>query len=208
MVKLSSLTKDYYKPGDVAALLGVTSRAIINYDNTGKMTFERTATGRRLISREALLENLRESQLLIDDCPTIQHDVIYARVSTQSQARSGDLDRQVDMIKTYVADKNPVSLLVLTDVDNGINDQRTQLLRLIDMIFDGQINRIFIAGKDRLTLFGFTYLEKIADANNVRIFVVSNKDSLFTNRDELAQDLLSVVQTFNKTLNESIVSSV
>ena len=55
MVKWSELTEDYYTSGDVAKLLGVVPMTIIGYDNKGILKFERTATNRRIISKENLV---------------------------------------------------------------------------------------------------------------------------------------------------------
>ena len=200
MVKLSELTKEYYKPGEVASMLGVTTRTVMLYDDNGQIEFERTATGRRVISKEKLTKYLDTARLLVRDLKEKKHDVVYARVSTHKQKERGDLDRQTDSVLAFAANKEPRNLIVLKEVGSGLNDNRKSLLRLVNMMLNGQVNRVFIAYKDRLTRFGFNYLKAVAEFNNVEIVVMSSKITEKTVQEELAEDLVSIIHSFSGKL--------
>lgn len=200
MVKLSELTKEYYKPGEVASMLGVTTRTVMLYDDNGQIEFERTATGRRVISKEKLTKYLDTARLLVSDLKDKKHDVVYARVSTHKQKERGDLDRQTDSVLAFAANKEPRNLIVLKEVGSGLNDNRKSLLRLVNMMLNGQVNRVFIAYKDRLTRFGFNYLKAVAEFNNVEIVVMSSKITEKTVQEELAEDLVSIIHSFSGKL--------
>lgn len=96
-------------------------------------------------------------------------------MSTHKQAEHGDLDRQINKVKLYVVEHDVRNLQVLSDVGSGLNDNRKNLLRLIAMVQDGKVHRIFIAYKDRLTRFGFNYLKQICDHHGTTIVVVSER---------------------------------
>lgn len=68
---------------------------------------------------------------------------------------------------------NPKNLEVISDVASGLNDNRRGLNKLIDMVLDGKIDRIFVLYKDRLTRFGFNYLERICKKMGSKIIVLS-----------------------------------
>lgn len=99
--------------------------------------------------------------MLCDNEQFDKSDVIYARVSTHKQAECGDLDRQVEKVKLFATEQNVNNLLVKTDIGSGLNDNRKGLLELLDLIQQDKVNRIYILHKDRLTHFGYHYLEKI-----------------------------------------------
>lgn len=200
MVYKSALIKDVYKPGDVAKMLGVNPMTVIKYDRKGDIAFTRTGTDRRQVAREELIRYLKEKDLLVDDMKDTRHDIIYARVSTHKQSERGDLDRQVNALKAYAADKSPVNLLVFSEVGSGLNDNRKQLLKLINLVLDGKVSRIFIAYKDRLTRFGFNYLKAAADYKHTEIIIVSDEITAKTVQEELAEDLISIIHSFSGRL--------
>jgi predicted site-specific integrase-resolvase len=199
MVKISDLNKDWYTPGDVASMLGVVPMTIIGYDNKGIMPFERTPTNRRTISKDNLIKSLKELKILIDDSCN-KCDAIYARVSTQTQSKRGDLDHQINTLLSFCATKNPVNLQIYKDVGSGLNDKRKGITKLIQDIESNKINRLFIMYKDRLTRFGFNYLSEICIAHNTEIIQVSNEVITKTTQEELAEDLCAIIHSFSGKL--------
>lgn len=200
MIYKSNLTQDYYKTGDVAKLLGVNPMTVINYDNQGKLKFERTATKRRIIRKENLIQYLMEEDLLVDDEKNAKKEVVYARVSTKKQEKRGDLDRQVELILSYVALQQPQEVLIIKEIASGLNDNRRQLNKLLDMVMNEEVHRIFISYKDRLTRFGYQYLEKLCQHFGVEIVVVSKEESNKTMQEELAEDLCAIIHSFSGKL--------
>ena len=67
MLKKSDFTKQVYKTGEVAKILGVTNQTIQNYDRDGRLKVGRSGGGHRAIAREDLLHFLEEKGLLYDD---------------------------------------------------------------------------------------------------------------------------------------------
>ena len=93
MYKSSDFTKPLYKTKDIMRILGVSYATIKNYDKNGKLQFNRTESGRRVVFREDLLKYLDDIGVLYNDMDLEKRDVIYARVSSNEQKTKGDLDR-------------------------------------------------------------------------------------------------------------------
>ena len=200
MIKLSDLTKDVYKPGEVGAMLGVTTATVQNYCNRGQLRCEKSPTGRRLIPRSALEAYLEEAGLLYRDNDDGRVDIVYARVSTHKQKNRGDLDRQRDKLLAEVATKNPKNLRVVTEVGSGLNDKRRELTKIISLVCDKKVDRIFVLYKDRLTRFGFNYLKLTCELNGATIVVVSDETTNKTIQEELAEDIIAVIHSFSGKL--------
>ena len=201
MVKWSELTEDYYTSGDVAKLLGVVPMTIIGYDNKGILKFERTATNRRIISKENLVNYLNSVGLYLDDSKfNIRYDAIYGRVSTHKQAERGDLESQINTLLAFSATQNPINLKIYKDIGSGLNDNRKDLLNLLNDIQQNKVDRLFITYKDRLTRFGFNYLQNICKFHNTTIVQVSKEMIEKTVQEELVEDLIAIIHSFSGKL--------
>ena len=175
MIKISQLTKNTYRPKDIAQFLGVTTRTLQNWDKGNKIRFQRdNISNRRFMSKGDVIKLLDDNGLLFDDTSNKKRDVIYARVSSQDQKLHGDLDRQVQ----FLIDNNDdlQNLLVLSEVGSGLNDKRKKLQQLIKMVMNDEVNRVFVTCQDRLACFGFNYLKIMFNLKSVEIVIVKQKD--------------------------------
>lgn len=198
--KSEILKKSSYKTGEVAKMLGLTIPTIIRYCETGHIPYHKTGTGHRRILSTDVCDYLEKHNMLFDDESSVMSDVIYARVSTHKQANRGDLDRQVEKVKLFAINENVQNLIVKTDIGSGLNDNRKGLLALIDMIQQGKVNRVYVLYKDRLTRFGYRYLEKICEFHGVSIVVVSNETETKSQTEELAEDIIALIHSFSGKL--------
>lgn len=194
------LKKPTYKTGEVAELLGVTVPTVIRYCETNLLPFHKTEFGHRRILAEDVYNYLVSQNMVYDDTNSTKSDVIYARVSTHKQAERGDLERQVEKVKLYAIDQNVHNLIVKTDIASGLNEHRKSLLSLIDMVQKGEVSRIFVLYKDRLTRFGYHYLKKICDFHGVSIIVVSDEVDNKSQSEELAEDIITLIHSFSGKL--------
>ena len=199
MVKASELTKTHYRSGEVAKMIGVTTRTVQTYCRKGVLDEVMNNDHARLIPRESVVKYLDERGLYFDDS-SLRRDIVYARVSTGKQKKRGDLDRQVQDVVMYASSKNPVGLTVIQDVGSGLNDKRKGILRLIDMVENDEVSRVFVNYRDRLTRFGFNYLETVFSKHNTEIIIVSNDENNKTVSEELAEDIISIIHSFSGKL--------
>lgn len=66
---------------------------------------------------------------------------------------------------------------------------RPELQKLLN---DDKITTIVIENKDRLTRFGFNYLETLLNRMNIKIIIASDME----NNNDLIQDFISVITSF------------
>ena len=193
MYKSSDFTKPLYKTKDIMRILGVSYATIKNYDKNGKLKFNRTESGRRVVFREDLLKYLDDIGVLYNDMDLEKRDVIYARVSSNEQKTKGDLDRQVTFLLENVEDL--YKPMVLKEVGSGLNDKRSKLQELIRLVLDGKVHRVFVT-----TRFGYHYLEATFSYHGVPIMVVKDKDREKSVEEELVEDMMSLIASFSGKL--------
>jgi putative resolvase len=108
---------------------------------------------------------VRAGRLRGEAPPATQQRVlaIYGRVSSHEQKTQGDLERQVALIRAVMEQGSEppfAEVVAITDVASGLSDRRAGLLRLMSLARQGRITDLAITYKDRLTRFGFGYLER------------------------------------------------
>ena len=198
MVKKSELIKEYYKTGELAKMIGKQTRTVQSYCTRGEINSIIIPSGKRIISKDEVIKYLKKSNLLYEDDNKI--DLIYARVSTNKQKNRGDLERQIEYITREIITKNPKNLKIFSEVGSGLNDNRKELKKLLDMVMNDEIDRIFILHKDRLTRFGFNFLEQICNKFGTEIIVISEETQEKSIQEELAEDIISIIHSFSDKL--------
>ena len=116
--------------------------------------------------------------------------VIYARVSNSEQ-RKTDLETQAQRLIDFSIANGWQIDKVIKEVGSGLNDERPKLVNLL--MSDEPIRRIVVEHKDRLTRFGFNYLEILAKKQNFEIVVVNKAED---DKEDLIQDLISIITNF------------
>lgn len=199
MYKDSELIKTIYKPNEIAKMLGVTTRTLQNWDKSGKIKFNRNSqSDRRYLTRQQLIQVLDKQGLYFNDADHSKKDIIYARVSSNEQKSKGDLDRQIQFLISNIPDLH--NLIILDEVGSGLNDNRPKLMQLLHMVLNNEVNRIFITYKDRLTRFGFNYIQTMCNAHNVKIIIVKQNTQLLSVEQELVQDMMDLIASFSGKL--------
>ena len=191
-----NINKNYYTTGEVADLFQVSTKTIQKWDNKGILNFERSPTNRRVLPKETLIEYLKSKNMFYEAETLSKRDVIYARVSSYGQQKQGVLDRQVDYILSNRADLKNV--LILKEIGSSLDSKRKKLLKLIDMILNDEVNRIFITHKESLTGFGFEYIEAICKHHDVEIIVMQSEQDNKSVEQELEEDIKNLLATLNK----------
>ena len=115
--------------------------------------------------------------------------VVYARVSSADQ--KDDLERQKNRLIEFARSQGYEDVIVLEDVASGLNEKRRGLGKLFDLVANGEVEVVFITYKDRLTRFGFSYIERFFSSHGVSIHVVNGEAN-----KELVEDLIAIVTSF------------
>ena len=178
--------------GKFAKSLGVSIQTLRNWDKEGKLkpTYV-TENGYRYYS-EDLLNKFRN----IKNINKIKKkNILYARVSTKDQ--KDDLNRQIDNLKQYAYSKG-YSFEIITDIGSGINYKKEGLLKMINLVECGEVDRIIVLYKDRLIRFGYDLIEYICKLNDTKIEIVDN--STISKEQELTEDLIQIITVFANKL--------
>lgn len=121
---------------------------------------------------------------------------VYCRVSSHEQKTKGDLERQVDVAREHCHLAGMAEPLVFTDVGSGLSVKRSGLARLCKAIEQGVIGTVVVTFKDRLTRFGFGYLDRYFQSYGASI-VVARRRPTMTMHEELVEDLVAIVTSFS-----------
>lgn len=116
--------------------------------------------------------------------------VVYARVSSSEQ-RKTNLETQAERLTQFAIANGWVVDKVIKEVGSGLNDDRKKLTDLLRS--DIKIDRIIVEHKDRLTRFGFNYLQILADKLGFEIIVVN---PTMADHEDLMQDFTSIITSF------------
>jgi putative resolvase len=98
--------------------------------------------------------------LSVSDGVTVtEKDVaLYARVSTQKQAEN--LTRQHERLIEACGERGYRIVLDCSEIASGLNDNRRQFFKVIDAACKGEVKKVVVEHRDRLTRFGFRTIER------------------------------------------------
>lgn len=181
---------------------GVTPNTVRNWEESGKITCERTKGGHRRI-------NLNELYKI-----KVAHEkftLIYSRVSTSN--KKDDLERQKKALELYAASKG-YKYKSIEDIGSGLNYNKKGLLKLIELIENEEIDRLIITHKDRLLRFGSEIIFKICQMHDIDVEIINNDEEKTDFTKELVNDVLSIITVFSAKLygsrsnkNKTIIES-
>jgi len=171
MVKLKKFADD----------LKITRMTLWNWMYAGKIKFHKIGS-MNYIDQETYNKflNIKESKE--------ESIVIYCRVS--STANKSNLETQTERLISYCNAKGYKVSKVVTEFGSGLNDKRPKLEKLLK---EQNFTKIVVEHKDRLTRFGFNYIETLLNKNGIIIEVINNVDS---EKEDITQDFVSVITSF------------
>jgi putative resolvase len=123
--------------------------------------------------------------------------IAYVRVS--SAAQSPDLVKQTKALEVYCNQHALKADEWMQDIGSGLDYQRTQFTRLMEMVELGQVRRILIAHRDRLVRFGYDYFEAFCTRHNTDVVVIDGET--LSPEQELVQDLEAILTVFSARLH-------
>lgn len=112
--------------------------------------------------------------------------ILYAR--TSSSQNKDLLERQVERLKEYAISKGYKIKQVVKEFGSGLNDERKQLTKILK---ENKYDKIIVEHKDRLTRFGFNWLQLLT---NNRIEVINESKE---KDEDIVKDLISIIHCFS-----------
>ncbi|MBU4374468.1 MAG: IS607 family transposase [Euryarchaeota archaeon] len=113
---------------------------------------------------------------------------IYTRVS--SSENKDNLDRQAQRLEDYAIARGYQIHKVIKEIGSGVNDNRKQLNKLL---IDKDYRILIVEHRDRLTRFGFNYINTWFEDVGKKIEVVNESGN---DKGDLMQDFISIITSF------------
>jgi putative resolvase len=170
------------KLSQYAKKLGVTYRTAWNLYCKGQITGAYQLKSGTIIVDE---KDLNES----DSTKNKYGVVLYARTSSSSNKKM--LDDQVKRLELYAAANGYKIKQVVKEFGSGLNDNRKLLTKILS---DGNYDKIIVEHKDRLTRFGFNYIQLLT-GNRIEVINESKEKD-----EDLTNDLISIIHCFSARL--------
>ena len=176
------------RPGEVCRRLGISYSTLSRWVREGRIRAVRTAGGVFRVP-ESVVRRIAEGLPISKEVRA----VIYARVSSSDQR--SDLERQVQYLTQYCSSKGYRVVDVLSDVASGLKTDRKGLLKLFNYVVNRQVDVVVVTYRDRLSRFGFEYLEHFFNQHGIKIEVIFGEEPRDAHQ-ELVEDLIEIVTSF------------
>jgi len=126
-------------------------------------------------------------QLNIKNNILIKNAVLYARVSNRD--RKEQLNYQIDRLTNFAINNGFIIKNSYKEIASGMNDDRKILWEMLNSNPD----YIIIENKDRLTRFGYKYLENLLKKLGTDIIIVNEVNN---DKQDLINDFVSIITSF------------
>ena len=176
------MEKEYIKASEYAKKMSLHIRTVYRYYHNGKIKgYQDKETGTIFILNP--FKNKNEDNLE-------NKVVLYARVS--SNENKNNLDSQLERLRLFAIAKGYQVVKEIKEVGSGLNDNRSKLNYLLEKELN-EFKILLVEHKDRLTRFGFNYIDILLKSHNKQIEVINLVDS---DKEDLIQDFVSVITYF------------
>lgn len=176
------MEKEYIKVSEYAKRMSLHIRTVYRYYHSGKIQgYQDDVTGTIFILNPFKKEVEASLNATV---------VLYARVS--SSENKDNLDKQLDRLRLYANAKGYQVVKEIKEIGSGLNDNRAKLNNLLKNDLD-TFSILLVEHKDRLTRFGFNYIDIMLKTHNKKLEVINLVDN---DREDLVQDFISVITSF------------
>lgn len=112
--------------------------------------------------------------------------ILYAR--TSSSQNKDLLENQAKRLESYAIAKGYKIKKIVKEFGSGLNDERKQLTKILQ---ENQYDKIIVEHKDRLTRFGFNWIQLLTGNRIEVINEAKEKD------EDITRDLISIIHCFS-----------
>lgn len=165
------------KLSDYAKKVGISYRTAWRWYKSGVITGYQQPTGTIIIN---LPETNQNPNKVV---------AIYCRVSDNGS--KDNLERQAERLTQYATARGYTIYKVVKEIGSGLDDNRKQLSKLLK---DDKYNILLAEHPDRVARFGLNYLKILLNKLGKELEIVNQATE---GRDELMQDLVSIIYSFS-----------
>ena len=169
----------YFKLGDYAKKFNVTYRTAWNRFNKG-------------LIENAFKDELGNILIPIKSIETNKYTkvALYARVSSNDAKEN--LERQLTRLKEFAVSNGFIIESETKEIASGLNDSRPKLGKILT---NDDWDVLIVENKDRLTRFGFNYIETLLKTKGKEILVINRTEDNI--KKDLIEDLVSIIYSFS-----------
>lgn len=172
---------------EAAEILQVSSGTVRNWCHDGVLPYSLSAAGQKVFNRDELIA-FKNKRLGIEEDKA--QTLFYVRSSTHNDVT---IATQLNKLTEAYGQADDI----FRDNASGLNENRVGLKNLINHIGKDKTKKIvYVTNKDRLTRFGFSYLEQLFNKCNCDIVVLDN-DETKEPHEVLMQDFMSLLASFS-----------
>lgn len=162
----------------------ITKCTLKSWKDSDKIKYKKLSSAKYLYSDEVLSGDTTSDRI----------NVCYARVSSSGQ--KDDLGHQVQLLKDYVNQSGELNGEMFKEIASGMNENRPEFNKMLKLITERKVKRVYITYKDRLTRFGYGYFETLFRMYDTELVVLNNINET-TYQEELTADLIAIIHHFS-----------
>ena len=177
-----------YKPlrvSEAARILNLSPGTVRNWCKQGKLEYSLSVSGQKVFDREYIYNLARETQGL--EPITVKPVIFYARSSDDNDVT---INTQIEKLTQSFGNPDKV----YKDKASGLNDSRRGLRGLLNYCKKNP-SHVYITNKDRITRFGYSYLEELLESYGSTLTVLDS-DETKEPMEVLMQDFMSLFASF------------
>ena len=178
------MEKEYIKISDYAKRMSLHMRTVYRYFHEGKLEGFQDESTKSIFIKNPFRENKPKEK--VDGLVRV---ALYARVSSSENRKN--LESQMERLRGYAAAKGYLVVQEIQEVGSGLNDGRKKLNKILENPTNFDV--LLVEHKDRLTRFGFIYIELLLQNANKRVEVINEVSG---DKEDLIQDFVSVITSF------------
>jgi excisionase family DNA binding protein len=179
--------------GDAAKELGISTKTLRRWADSGKIRSERSPSGQRRFFLADIKRITPRELNQLDERITIN----YARVSSHDQKQ--DLVRQAQVLESFSA-ANGWQYETIQDLGSGLNYNKKGLQKLLKRIMQGDVARLVLTHKDRLLRFGSELVFAMCEEFETEVVIINKSSEELSFEQELVTDMIELITVFSARL--------
>jgi len=181
--------------GDAAKQLGVSVITLRRWADAGKIRYQRSPSGQRRFYLTDIKPITPRSPHQLDEGITIN----YARVCSHDQKE--DLKHQAQVLEAF-STANGWQYETIQDLGSSHHQQKG-LEKLLKRIMQGDVNRLVLTHKDRLSRFGAELVFAVCEKFEAEVVIINKTSDAIPVEQESVEYIAELITLFSARLANS-----
>lgn len=192
MTNITINRDDYYTTAEVLNIFKIDSQTLYRWRKSGKIKSVHISSRKIMYEKESVNKLLGIKSI---EEKNKRKNILYCRVSSTKQ--KDDLEKQKQILSDFCNANGYIIDEIYSEIASGMNEDRIEFNKLIDLVINEEVENIYITYQDRLIRFGYKYFENLFDKFGTKIIVLNNTINQESFEQELSNDLISIIHHFS-----------